>query len=100
VADARGGWRDFARIFNPTAQALARIAPGQPIQISEVGSTRSGGSKAAWILGMFADLRTHPPVTSLIYYNLRKGADWPVTGDRAAARAYAAGTRSLRGPIG
>jgi hypothetical protein len=49
---------------------------------------------------MFADLRTHPQVTSLIYYNLRKGADWPVTGDRAAARAYAAGTRSLRGPIG
>jgi cellulose synthase (UDP-forming) len=95
-----GGWRSFARIFNPTAQALARIAPGQPIQISEVGSTRSGGSKAAWISGMFADLRTHPQVTSLIYYNLRKEADWPVTGDHAAARAYAAGIRSLRGPTG
>ncbi len=90
-----GGWRSFARIFNPTARTLARIALGKPIQISEVASADAGGSKAAWIAGMFADLRAHPGVTSLIWYNLRKQADWPITGDRAAGRAFAAGARGL-----
>jgi beta-mannanase len=90
-----GGWRSFARIFNPTERVLAQIAPGEPIQISEVASAEAGGSKAAWITGMFADLRAHPRVTSLVWYDLRKQADWPVTSDRAAARAFAAGARGL-----
>jgi hypothetical protein len=33
---------------------------------------------------MFADLRTHPQVTSLIYYNLRKGGR--LAGDRRSRR--------------
>ena len=90
-----GGWRSFARIFNPTARALARVAPGKPIQISEVASAEAGGSKAAWISGMFADLRGYSQVKSLVWYDLRKQADWPVTSDRAAARAFAAGALSL-----
>jgi cellulose synthase (UDP-forming) len=88
-----GGWRSFARIFNPTQRVLAKIAPGKPIQISEVASAEAGGSKAAWITGMFADLRAHRQVTSLVWYDLRKQANWPVTSDRAAPRAFAAGVR-------
>jgi hypothetical protein len=90
-----GGWRSFGRIFDPTLRALERIAPGKPIQISEVASAEAGGSKAAWISGMFWDLRVHPEVTSLIWYDLRKQADWPVSSDPAAARAFAAGVRAL-----
>ncbi|HWE11597.1 MAG TPA: glycosyltransferase [Solirubrobacteraceae bacterium] len=91
-----GGWRSFARIFNQTARSLTRIAPGKPIQISEVSSAEAGGSKAAWITDMFAELHAHPQVTSLVWYNVRKQADWPVTSDRAAARAFAAGAHALR----
>lgn len=91
-----GGWRSFARIFNPTAHALARIAPDKPIQISEVASADAGGSKAAWITGMFADLRAYPKATSLIWYDLRKQADWRLTGNRAAARSFAIALRRLR----
>jgi cellulose synthase (UDP-forming) len=90
-----GGWRSFARIFNPTARVLARIAPGKPIQVSEVASAEAGGSKAAWISGMFADLRGYPQVKSVVWYDLPKQADWPVTSDHAAARAFAAGAASL-----
>jgi cellulose synthase (UDP-forming) len=93
-----GGWRSFARIFNPTARTLARIAPDKPIQISEVASAEAGGSKAAWISSMFADLRTFPAVTSLVWYDVRKQADWPVTSDRGAARAFRAGARA-RPPV-
>jgi hypothetical protein len=90
-----GGWRSFARIFNPTARSLAAIAPGKPVQISEVASAEGGGSKAAWISAMFNDLRAHPEVTSMLWYDLRKQADWPVSSDPAAARAFAAGVHAL-----
>ena len=86
-----GGWRSFARIFNDSARALHQIAPSKPIQISEVGSAERGGNKAAWITNMFTDLRRHPQVKSVVWYDLRKQTDWRITSSRGAARAFAAG---------
>jgi cellulose synthase/poly-beta-1,6-N-acetylglucosamine synthase-like glycosyltransferase len=88
-----GGWRSFARVFDRSAGVLRQIAPNKPIQISEVASAERGGNKAAWITGMFRDLRRHPQVKSLIWYDLRKQTDWPITSSRRAARAFAAGYR-------
>lgn len=86
-----GGWRSFGRIFDTSARALRQIAPSKPVQVSEVASAERGGNKAAWINRMFTDLERHPQVKSLIWYDLRKQADWPITSSRRAARAFAAG---------
>lgn len=93
-----GGWRSFGRIFDTSARALRQIAPSKPVQVSEVASAERGGNKAAWINRMFTDLERHPQVKSLIWYDLRKQADWPITSSRRAARAFAAGatTRNLQ----
>jgi cellulose synthase (UDP-forming) len=90
-----GGWRSFARIFDPSAKALRQIAPHKPIQISEVASAERGGNKAAWIIGMFNDLRRHPQVTSLLWYDLPKQTNWPVTSSRRAALAFATGVTTI-----
>ncbi len=86
-----GGWRSFARIYEPSARVLREIAPTKPLQISEVGSGEQGGSKSAWIRGMFATLRRHPEVRSVVWYDVRKQADWPITSSVASARAFARG---------
>ena len=84
-----GGWRSFAHIFDRSAQVLRAIAPGKPIQISEVGSAEQGGSKAEWIRGMFADLHHQPDVRSIVWYDLHKQTDWPITSSGGAAQAFA-----------
>jgi len=91
-----GGWRSFARIFDTSARVLRQIAPHKPIQISEVASAERGGNKAAWITNMFTDLRRHPQVKSLIWYDLRKQTDWPITSSRRAALAFAARATTTR----
>jgi cellulose synthase (UDP-forming) len=86
-----GGWRSFARIFDTSERVLHQIAPTKPIQISEVASAERGGNKAAWIMRMFTDLHRHPAVRSLIWYDLVKQTQWPITSSRRAVRAFAAG---------
>ncbi len=80
-------WRSFARICAGSIRSLHRLAPRLPIELSEVGSAEVGGSKAAWIAGMFACLALHPEVRTLIWFNVRKEADWTVTSSAAADRA-------------
>lgn len=67
------------------------FAPTKPVQISEVASAELGGNKATWITAMFSDLRRHPEVKSLIWYDLRKQTDWPITSSHRASLAFAAG---------
>jgi hypothetical protein len=86
-----GGWRSFARIFDTSERVLHQIAPTKPVQISEIASARRGGNKAAWITSMFTDVHRHREVRSLIWYDLRKQSNWPITSSRRAARAFAAG---------
>lgn len=86
-----GGWRTFARIFETSFKVVHQIAPTKPVQISEVASAELGGNKATWITAMFSDLRRHPEVKSLIWYDLRKQTDWPITSSHRASLAFAAG---------
>ena len=62
----------------------------KPIELSEVGSVEQGGSKAAWIHGMFRELRRRPEVRSVVWFNVRKEADWRIESSRSAQRAFAA----------
>jgi mannan endo-1,4-beta-mannosidase len=89
-------WRSFRSSYAQPLDSIGRLAPGKPIEISEVASTEAGGDKAAWIREMFAEVRRHPAIRSLIWFNVRKETDWRISSSPAAQRAFAAGVRSLR----
>lgn len=88
-------WRSFRQSFAEPLDALARLAPGKPMEVSEVASTERGGDKAAWIRGMFAEVRRRPAIRSLVWFNVRKETDWRISSSKRAQRAFAAGARSL-----
>jgi beta-mannanase len=89
------GWESFAKDCGPTITRLHAIAPGLPIQLAETGSAEAGGSKAAWIRGMFSYLARHSDVKSVVWFNLVKGVDWRIESSAAAQRAFAAGARAI-----
>lgn len=92
------GWLSFQRVCGPKIKGLHALAPGRPIQLAEVSTSETGGSKAAWIKGMFAYLAHHPEVRSLLWFNLDKETDWWIESSPAAERAFASGVRSLADP--
>jgi hypothetical protein len=48
---------------------------------------------------MFHDLARHPEVRSLLWFNVKKQADWRIT-RRGVAAAFAGGLRGLRSHAG
>jgi cellulose synthase (UDP-forming) len=90
-----GGWRTFRKIFNDQLTSLRRLAPGKPVQISETGSAERGGNKGVWIRDMFAYVRAHPWIRSVLWFDLKKQADWRVATSRRARLAFARGAASL-----
>jgi Glycosyl hydrolase family 26 len=89
-------WRSFAGLLNGPLRQLRAIAPRKVIELSEVGCAEQGGNKATWITGMFATLRRHPEIRSLIWFDVVKGSDWRVASSRAATAAFAAGVADPR----
>jgi mannan endo-1,4-beta-mannosidase len=87
----RGTWRSFAVAFGPTLDAVHALDARKPVELSEVASTEAGGSKAAWIRGMFAEVRRRPWIRALVWFNLRKETDWRIESSPAARRAFAEG---------
>jgi beta-mannanase len=87
----RGTWRSFATAFGPTLDHLHALDPGKPIELSEIASTETGGSEAAWIRGMFAEIERRPYIDALVWFNLRKETDWRIESSPGARRAFAAG---------
>jgi cellulose synthase (UDP-forming) len=91
-----GGWRTFADAFNVPLQALRRLAPSKPVQISEVGTVEEGGDKARWIRQMFDYLQAHTWVRSVLWFDVDKQADWRVATSPAATRAFVDGVARLQ----
>jgi hypothetical protein len=88
------GWRSYEDICGKSIEQLHAMAPRLPIQSSETASTEYGGSKPAWIAGMFRYLAIHPEVRSMVWFNMRKkGVDWRVQSSRSAERAFDGGSR-------
>ncbi len=92
-----GRWRSFDRICARPVRELHALAPQLPIQLSETGTSAAGGSKAAWVSGMFAFLRSHPEVQSVMWFNVRMAPDWVITSSRSAQQQFALGLRT--GPV-
>jgi len=85
----RGGsnWRSFPEIFGPSYRAW--VGRGKPLMVAETGTAGSGAAKAAW-LGVAAHALEHqfPAFRALVYFNVRKERDWPVTSSPTALRAF------------
>lgn len=89
-------WRSFAHHLESRVARLRVIAPGKPIEISEIGCGEQGGDKAAWIRGLFGQLRRRPGIRSLIWYDLVKGCDWRIESSRKSLEAYRQGASDQR----
>jgi glycosyl hydrolase family 26 len=87
----RGTWRSFAVAFGPALDAAHALDPAKPVEVSEVASLETGGSKAAWIRGMFDEVRRRRWIRALVWFNLRKEADWRIESSPSARRAFARG---------
>jgi hypothetical protein len=89
-----GTWRSFVRICSRPIADLHALSRRMPIQLSETGTSASGGSKAGWIAGMFDFLRSHPEVRVLVWFNVQVSPNWTITSSPAAERRLALGLRT------
>lgn len=89
-------WRPFVQLVKPSVARLRSIAPGKPVELSEVGCAERGGNKPGWITGMFASLGRDPGIKSLIWYDLAKGSDWRVESSSRSIAAFASGVADAR----
>jgi beta-mannanase len=84
-------WRSFATAFGPPLDALHALAPGKPVSLAEIAAAQTGGDKAAWIGQMFTEIERRPYIRSLVWFNIRKEADWRIESSPGAQSAFADG---------
>jgi hypothetical protein len=91
-------WTSFRDLFQSTYSAITgSIAPTKPMFVGETSSTESGGSKAAWISGMFSALPTvFPRIHGLLWYDVNSTGpgnqtDWPLESSASSEAAFATG---------
>ena len=92
-------WLTFQQLVGPTYQLITgSLAPSKPMIVGETASTESGGSKAAWINAMFANLQNdYPRIRGVLWMeNNVGGNDWPIESSASATAAFAAGINSSR----
>ena len=87
----RGQWQSFATMFGPSLNYVHALAPDKPVSLAEIGAAQVGGDKAAWIAGMFREIERRPYIHSIVWFNVRKEADWRIESSLGAERAFAAG---------
>lgn len=81
-------WTSFSDIFSP-AIAYLTLRYSQPIVISETASAEIGGSKAAWITGMFSTLQTKfPNIHEIVWFDLNKETDWRIDSSPQSLAAF------------
>jgi Glycosyl hydrolase family 26 len=88
------GWKSFAAGCGKTIARLHALEPRLPIQLAETSVAGPTERKAQWIRQMWAYLARHHEVTSLVWFNLVKDANWRIDSSRAAERAFATGARA------
>jgi beta-mannanase len=86
-----GSWRSFAKTFGPSLDFVHALAPGKPVSLAEIAAAQTGGNKAAWITRMFREIQRRAYIRSIVWFNVRKEADWRIESSPGAQRAFAAG---------
>ena len=71
-------------MFGPSLNFVHALAPDKPVSLAEIAAAQAGGHKAAWIAGMFREIQRRPYIRSIVWFNLRKEADWRIESSRGA----------------
>jgi beta-mannanase len=93
-------WTSFRDLMSAPYRRLAALGP-QPIWLCETGCAPRGGSKPAWVRGMFASAAAFPRLDAVLWFNIDKETDWRATEPAkvaAAFRAAAEGAAAAEGP--
>ncbi len=82
-------WRTFSQVLTEPYNAITALS-GKPLMLPEVGSTETGGSKAAWITdAMQTQLpAAFPRVRSLVWFDIKKEADWQLDSSTTSLNAW------------
>ena len=92
----RGDWRTINQICGRSVAQLENLAGGLPIELSETATSGNGRGKAQWITNLFAWLRAHSEVKTVIWFNLNKETNWMIQSSPAAERAMRTGLAGSR----
>lgn len=90
-----GGWQPFDQLFGSAYRRIGSLG-SQPIWITEVGTTASGGDKAAWVRAMF-DTRDFPRLEAIVWFDMDKERDWRMTSGQGVAAEFAFSLSTVQG---
>jgi hypothetical protein len=95
------GWSHWSRpamlLKAPYRRALA-MAPDKPLFLTEVASCPSGGSRAAWVMGLFRRLGgRYSAIKGALWFDYDKECDWRISTDPQASNAY---MKALKAGVG
>lgn len=90
-------WQSFAEVFGDLYTWIEKVHPNKPIFISEMGTSATGGDKAAWITDMFYQLEhKFPNVKAFVWFNINKETDWRFTDNQNSVEAFKKGLSNGR----
>jgi hypothetical protein len=84
-------WQTFEQVF-ASSYATATQLTGDPVIVTETGSSEAGGDKAAWIRTSFMTTipQKFPRISAVIWFNKAKEDDWRINSSQASLDAYRA----------
>ncbi|PZR29939.1 MAG: hypothetical protein DI535_00085 [Citrobacter freundii] len=90
-------WQGFGQVFGGLYDWIVQAHPDKPVFICEMGTSSTGGDKAAWITDMFAQLETRfPKVKGFVWFNINKETDWRFTETQQSIDAFKAALSNPR----
>jgi beta-mannanase len=93
------GWQTFAQALAAPYAAITSIS-GKPLILPEVGSTETGGSKAAWITSaLTSELQQFPRVRALVWFDVNKEQPWNLDSSPAALQAWVSAAGLVGGDL-
>lgn len=90
-------WQSFGEVFTNVYTWITQNHPDKPIVICEMGTSSTGGDKAAWITDMFVQLETNfPKVKAFVWFNIDKETNWLFNQTEASTNAFKAALSNPR----
>jgi beta-mannanase len=84
----RPRWQSFSQALGTPYAALTSVS-NKPLILPEVGSTETGGSKAAWISSALGpELEQFPRVRAVVWFDVDKEQPWSLDSSQSALQAW------------
>lgn len=84
-------WRSFSSVIGSSYATVTALS-AKPLFLAETGCVEQGGSKAAWITDMFAQIRTrYPRIAGVCWFNVNDpsaNTDWRIDSSAASLTAF------------